>query len=246
MNVLGINKSGLKAIQNKMDAISDDLANINTTGYKRKEISFQELVHNTIEGTGFSINAGSKSSINTINFKQGTVSNSPNMMDMAIEGDGFFGIRDANGNLYLSRNGSFKIDGGSNIVDGNGYFLEVSLNMPIEQWGKVDINAKGEIFTDVDGEYQSVGRIILYMPEILDSLTSIGEGKFLPSQNVTLRNSLDSDEGFGDIAQYSLENSNVDVTRSMAEMITAQRAYSLNSKSIQTTDDIISIINNIK
>ena len=84
------------------------------------------------------------------------------------------------------------------------------------------------------------------MPEILDSLTSIGEGKFLPSQNVTLRNSLDSDEGFGDIAQYSLENSNVDVTRSMAEMITAQRAYSLNSKSIQTTDDIISIINNIK
>lgn len=246
MDVLGINKSGLKSIQNKMNAISDDLANVNTMGYKRKDVSFQELVHNTIEGIDLSINAGSKSSLGTINFKQGTIIESPSMLHMAIEGDGFFGLKDATDNLYLSRNGSFKIDGELNIVDDNGYFLDLDVNVPVEEWGKVDINSKGEIFATIDGEYEMVGKVILYKPEVLDSLTSLGEGKYLPAQNVTLMSSSYDEEGFGDIAQYALENSNVDVTKSIAEMIIAQRAYSLNSKSIQTTDDIISLINNIK
>lgn len=246
MNILGINKSGLKSMQNKMDSISDDLANINTVGYKRKEVNFQELIHNSIKGTDYSINVGTKSGVSTINFGQGQLIESPNMLHMAIVGDGFFGIRDEHGNLLLTRNGSFKIDGDYNIVDDNGYFLEASINVPVEEWGKVDINAKGEIYTSIDESYQSVGKIILYNPEVLDSLISIGEGKYLPAQNVTLYNSQLNNEGFGDISQYSLELSNVDITRSMAEMITTQRTYSLNSKSIQTTDDIMSMINNIK
>lgn len=246
INILGIGKSGLKSTQNKMDAISDGLANMNTIGYKRKEVNFQELIHNNIEGTEYSINAGTKSNVSTINFKQGEIVESPSMLHMAIEGDGFFGIRDEHGNLLLTRNGSFKIDGEFNIVDDNGYYLDASIIVPVEQWGKVDIDAKGEIYTNIDGSYQSVGKVILYNPEILDSLTSIGEGKYLPAQNVTLYDSQLNNEGFGGISQYALETSNVDISQSMAELITTQRAYSLNSKSIQTTDDIISIINNIK
>lgn len=246
LNNLGIGKTGLKSIQTKMDVISKDLANINTIGYKETEITFQELVHNRIGETEYSISSGTKVNTNTTNFRQGGIIDSPSMLHMAIEGSGFFGVRDGSGNLFLTRNGSFKIDEELNIVDDNKFLLDTSVIVPIEEWGNIDINRKGEIYTEIDGNHQLVGNVILYNPEVLDSLTFIGEGKYLPSTNVSLYNSLVDDEDFGSISQYMLENSNVDIISTMAEMITAQRAYSLSSKSIQTTDDIVSIINDIK
>lgn len=245
-NILGIGRSGLNSMQNKMDAIADDLANLNSIGYKRKEVNFQELLNNTSANGEVRINAGSKSGLSTINFSQGQLIDSPNMYHMAIEGNGFFGVRDEHGNLMLTRNGGFNLDSSYNLVDESGYYLDYEVYQPVEEWGRVDINTNGEIYAQLDGEGQLVGKIILYMPEIRDTLVPLGEGRFLPSQNVTLYNSSLNNDGFGSIKQYYLENSNVDITKSMAEMITTQRAYSLNTKSIQTTDEIMSMINNIK
>lgn len=256
-SILSIGKSGLKAMQNKMDSIADDIANVDTSAYKRKEIQFQELLLNEISGNEVllsdntapaGINAGSKSMIATINFEQGPIKESSGELDMAINGEGFFGVKDKNGNLLLTRNGAFHINENYTITDDDGYILEADIHIPVSEWGDGDvhISAEGNIFNTIDGESRQVGRVILYKPEVLDLLIPLGENRYLPSSDVVLSSSEESTEGFGKIIQHALEGSNVELSKSIADMIITQRAYSMNGKAIQTTDDIMSIINNIK
>lgn len=256
-NVLNISKTGLKSMQTKMDAVSDELSNSNTYGYKKKEISFRELLTNeTYENevltsdnvNAANINMGSKSGIGSINFQQGSIIQSPRELDIAIAGKGFFGVRDENDNLMLTRNGSLNIDRDNMLSDDNGYPIDIEYYVPIEEWNNNTLNiaSNGEITQASDEETIILGKIILYNPEVMDSLTTLGENRYMPSENVQLFNSIEHDEEFGDIVQYALEGSNVDITKTMADMITTQRAYSLNSRAIQTTDDIMSMINGIK
>jgi flagellar basal-body rod protein FlgG len=239
-NVLNVSKSGLKAMQYNMDATADDIANINTNGYKSKKTSFQELINND------EINAGSKCAIGKINFKAGNLIESPFDYHMAISGEGFFGVIDENNNLMLTRNGSFHMNGNYTITDDNGYPLVAEYYTPIEEWGdNINISANGEI-TDEKSDEMILGKVILFKPQNLDSLVSLGEGRYLPSGNVELLDSMENDEVFGDINQHFLEASNVDIIESLADMISTQRAYSLNAKAIQTTDDIMGLINDIK
>ena len=256
-SILNIGKTGLKSMQTKMDAVADELANVNTDGYKKKEISFQELLHNDINNkdvlvstnvNNASINVGSKSGIGTVNFGQGALRESRGDFHMAIEGKGFFGVRDNEGRLMLTRNGGFHLNEDYSVTDDSGYPLEIDLYVPINEWnnGDVSISKKGDIFTEVNGETILLGRVVLYNPEVLDSLTPLGEGRYMPSPNVTLYDSIEDGDRFGNILHHFLENSNVEMSRSIVDMLTTQRAYSLNSKAIQTTDEIMSIINGIK
>lgn len=255
-STLNIGKTGLKAMQFKMDAVADELANVNTNGYKRKDISFQELLNNQIYDEEVllsdlinyaEINVGSKGSVGKINFNEGNLLNSPFDYHLSIEGKGFFGVIDQNNNLMLTRNGGFHLNHDNTISDDSGYPLVVNYNVPIEEWNndKVSISTNGDITTS-EGESRVLGKIMLFYPENLDSLTSMGEGRYLPSENVELYNSIDQGELFGSIIQYSLEGSNVEIISSMSEMISTQRAYSLNAKAIQTTDDMMQMINGIK
>lgn len=237
-NVLNVGKSGLKSMQYKMDSVADNIANVNTNGYKGTEVSFQELLNNE------EINAGSKSIIGKVNFQQGNLVESPFDYHMAISGDGFFGVVDENDNLMLTRNGGFHMDENGIICDDNGYPLVVEYIVPVEEWeGKVNISTDGSI---MDNENTILGKVLLFRPENLESLTPLGEGRYLPSGDVELYDSMENSENFGEINQYFLEGSNVDIVESLADMITTQRAYSLNAKAVQTTDDIMSIINGIK
>ncbi len=256
-NILNISKTGLKSMENKMDAVSDDLANVNTTGYKSKNISFQELLINEIydnevlmseNARPAGINAGSRSGVGTIDFQQGRIRPSEGEFHMSIMGDGFFGVRDEEDNLMLTRNGGFHLNEDLTISDDSGYFLDFISYISIDEWGEgeVFISAQGDITKEVDDETLLLGRVILYNPEVLDSLIPLGEGRYTVADGVELYDSTYDSEGFGDIIQYSLEDSNVDMTKSIVEMITAQRAYSMNGKVIQTTDDILDMINNIK
>ena len=256
-NILNLSKTGLKSMQTKMDAVADELANSNTYGYKKKQISFRELLTNeTFDNevimspnvNAANINMGSRSDIATINFQQGAIIPSPRQFDMAISGNGFFGVRDENENLMLTRNGSFHIDGNQMISDPNGYPLDIDFIVGIEEWDfqNLNINASGEISKVSQEETVVLGNVVLYTPEVMNSLTPLGENRYMPSANVQLFNSIDHNEEFGDIIQYALEGSNVDITKTMADMITTQRAYSLNSRAIQTTDEIMSMINGIK
>lgn len=260
-SILNIGRTGLNSVQRKMDQISDDIANSNTYGYKRKEISFKELLTNEIheedvnlsENVGNArINMGVNSGVSRVNFSQGSLISSSREWDLAIEGEGFFGLLDNEGTLSLTRNGSFHMDGNKNIVNSDGYYLnidfyDIDLDMEEEniEFEKYTITPNGNIVGHIGDEAVEVGSIILYRPEVLDSLIPMGEGRYLPNEDLALYNS-SVDDGFGDIVQYTLEGSNTDMAKSLTDMIVSQRAYSLNLKAVQTTDEIMNVINNIK
>ncbi len=239
-NILSIGKSGLKSNQFKMDSIADNIANVSTNGYKNKEVAFQELLNND------EINVGSKGSLSKIDFSQGTLVESPYQYNMAISGNGFFGVIGENDALLLTRNGGFHMNEDMSITDDNGYPLYIDYEIPAEEWpiDDVTISANGDIWTNEEELY--LGRVVLFYPENLDTLTQLGEGRYFPSANVALYDSLENEDLFGQINQYFLEASNVDMTESFAEMITTQRAYSISAKAVQTTDEMMGIINNIK
>jgi flagellar basal-body rod protein FlgG len=239
-NILSIGKSGLKSNQFKMDSIADNIANVSTNGYKNKEVAFQELLNND------EINVGSKGSLSKIDFSQGTLVESPYQYNMAISGNGFFGVIGENDALLLTRNGGFHMNEDMSITDDNGYPLYIDYEIPAEEWpiDDVTISANGDIWTNEEELY--LGRVVLFYPENLDTLTQLGEGRYFPSANVALYDSLENEDLFGQINQYFLESSNVDMTESFAEMITTQRAYSISAKAVQTTDEMMCIINNIK
>lgn len=257
-SILNIGRTGLNAVQRKMDSLADDIANVNTHGYKREDISFQELLTNEIHendvmvgenANNTSINMGTKSSVASVNFEQGSIDNTDHELDLAIEGQGFFGVYDGEGNLYLTRNGNFHLNPDGTITNGNGYYLDILYNIVPEDWENQDlvISPQGIIMQNMDEMGQiELGRIVLYNPQVLESLLPMGEGRFLPNENVELYNSIDNDMDFGGIRQFALEASNVDLAKSLTEMIVSQRAYSLSIKTIQTTDDIMGTINNIK
>ena len=254
---LNVGKTGMKAMQKKMDAVADELANANTYGYKRKEISFQELLNNQIYDNevilsdnvdAAAINRGSRSGVGTVNFIQGGLIQSSGDFHLALEGPGFFGVRSENGQLMLTRNGGFHIDENNNVSDDDGYPLDMEVYVPRGQWRneKISISTNGEITTTIGDETVLLGRIILYNPNVLDSLTPLGEGRYLPSDNVPLFNSLNNPDMFGDMVQHMLEASNVDMVKSLSDMLITQNGYSLNARAIQTTDEILTLINEIK
>lgn len=256
-DVLSISKSGLKAMQNKIDSTADNIANINTTGYKRKEIQFQELLVNEVNNNqvflsedinSAGINMGTKCTVVSVNFDQGVIKDSPGEFHMAVKGKGFFGIRDENGSLMLTRNGGFHINENRTIIDDNGYLLDTEIYLPADEWGegKISISMKGDMTKYINGENINIGKVILHNPMEPDLLVSLGEGRYMTLPGVEIKNSAEQKEGFGEIVQYSLECSNVDLAKSMTDMIIAQRTYSINGKAILAADDIISMINNIK
>lgn len=256
-HILGIGRSGLNSTQRKMDAISDDLANANTPGYKRKEVNFKELLLNNISNNevilsdnvnNVAINAGAKSDVSTVNFQQGTLLSSSETFNMAISGKGFFGVRGNEGNLMLTRNGAFHVNEDGSITDDSGYPLDLNIEVDYSQWptSGISISNSGRITVTEGGGEITLGNIILYAPENNDTLTSLGEGRYMPSENVSLYNSQTDPEIFGTITQNMLEASNVDMAKSLVEMITTQRTYEMNSRIVSSTDQIMSLINNIK
>ena len=201
-NILSIGKSGLKSNQFKMDSIADNIANVDTNGYKERQVAFQELLNND------QINVGSKSGIGKIDFSQGTLVESPYEYNMAISDNGFFGLIDENNTLMLTRNGGFYMNNDMSITDDNGYPLYIDYEIPAEKWpiDDVTISANGEIMSNEESLY--LGRVILFYPENLDSLTPLGEGRYLPSANGALYDSVENEEMFGEVHQFFLEASN--------------------------------------
>ena len=253
-NVLSLNKSAIKAHQRKMDGIAHDLANVNTHGYKRKEVNFEEIRLREVNGDvlksqnaqDLSLNMGVRSGITKNTFTQGTLTPSAEKFNMAISGSGFFGVRDGNGNLLLTRNGSFHQNENGSVSDELGNTLDMDIFLPFERWtGEISISKTGEISTLEGDERVMLGQVVLYKAENPHDLISIGESGYVLRNGANLLTS-DGGEDFGDINQYFLEESNAEVSRSMVDMITTQRAYSMNAKALQTTDDIMTMINGIK
>lgn len=254
---LSNSRSGMNAIQFSMDALANDMANTNTTGYKSKNVSFRELILNGISdqqvlladtAQNTAISSGVKSQISTTNFSQGSLISSPNEYHLAIEGNGFFGVTGVDGNFYLTRDGAFHVNGDKSITNSTNERLEMEELIPSAQWpdGQVSIRETGEVFIQTETNTVQVGRIPLFLPDVSAMLVPAGKNHFLVADGVQISSSIDGGAEFGTINQHYLETSNVDLAGSITDMILAQRAYSLNIKVAQSTDDMMSMTNAFK
>jgi flagellar basal-body rod protein FlgG len=242
LNILGIGRSGLRANQFKLDALADEIANVNTDGYKAKKVSFQELLID--EDTS----VGTRASLSKTDFSQGILKETGQKWDLAIEGPGFFGIGDENGNIALTRNGAFRMNGDGILTDEKGNKVEVEYLEGYEEVNhqSITVTGDGELLSIKDGAAETVGRITLFIPENPNSMLHLGEGMFLPQAGAEVLNSQNSGDSIGMIHSGFLEGSNADITKAMTEMIVTQRSYSLNAEAVRSTDDLMRLVNELK
>ncbi|MBP1042030.1 flagellar hook-basal body protein [Vagococcus sp. BWB3-3] len=250
-NSLSISLTGLKGLQQQLDSVSNNVANVNTTGYKKKDTVFQELLLNDVTGTvdvsananDIGINRGVQVSQSRVNVSQGGLVSSKGLYDLAISGQGFFGVRGADNQLVLTRDGGFGIDQTGLLHNSSGDRLEVDYLVPQGQWpaGSPSIREDGTIFM---GD-QAVGKVLLFTVDNPNQLQELGNNKY-GVNGAVLRTSQMSSQGFGTIKQGYLESSTVDLAESMSDMIITQRAYSMNAKVMQATDEMMQRVNEFK
>ncbi len=252
--------AGMQSQASNIDVISNNLANVNTTGFKGSRAEFQDLLYETIRPAGTASSVGTTvpagiqfghgSRLVAVQklFLQGGMNSSQNELDMAIEGNGFFQIMQPNGDVAYTRDGSFHLDSEGKIVNSDGYSLEPEITVP-SGTVSVSIGIDGTVSALTSGasEPTQVGSIQLAKFLNPAGLKSIGRNLYASTtaSGTVVTGAPDSD-GIGTIAQGFLERSNVNVVDEMVNMITAQRAYEINSKSIQAADDMLQMANQLK
>lgn len=251
--------SGMAAQQFHIDTISHNLANVNTTGFKRVRPEFQDLIYLAIrrpaapeaEGTagavGLEIGLGVRTAGTQTIFQQGNLQPTENPLDVAISGPGFFVIRGPEDVEYYTRDGSFKLDAEGNLVTTDGYRVEGVDSIPL---GTTDISiAKdGSVsYLDEKGEEQSAGKLMIVQFTNPAGLEKVGHNLYRATAAAGEAQEVDGDtQQTVTVEQSYLESSNVQVVEEMVRLITAQRAYELNSKAIQASDEMLSIASNIR
>lgn len=255
MEALTIAATGMFAQQVAVDVIANNLANLNTTGFKRRETEFSNLLVEDLERGGFTtpttdsaVPAGVESGygvelagISRIH-EQGNLKATGNTFDMAIQGQGFFQITLPTGEAAYSRDGTFQINGDGEIVTHIGYTLAPGITVPADATD-VTINASGEVMAKVEGQINLVnlGKIQLVLFANAAGLDNTGDNLLVEtaaSGAPTVGNP--GAGGFGSLAQGFLETSNVNPIQEIANLIKAQRAYELNAKVIETAEKMAS------
>jgi len=250
--------SGMAAQKLTIDVIANNLANVSTVGFKKSRADFQDLMYQTIRQAGSITSAGGQIptgihiGMGTMPvgvqkmFMQGDFQNTGNELDMSIEGNGFFKVLSNEEELY-TRAGNFKLDSDGNICTPNGDKLQPEMTIPTDTV-TINIDRTGTVTTfDPAGGGTSLGVIELYTFPNAAGLFSLGHNLYRPTDaSGEAISGTPGSDGVGTIAQGFLEMSNVDVVEEMVSMIMAQRAYELNSKAIQTADNMLQIANNIK
>lgn len=262
MRALWTAASGMKAQQLNIDTISNNLSNVNTTGFKKHRIEFKDLMYEKLrttdfdEGEGKPVNLevghGVMPAATVRSFTQGSFEQTNNDLDFAINGDGFFVVRDNNDNLFYTKDGSFKLsieDGEARLATADGYYVQADT-------GDVELGSDfSEIFVSSDGvvsvkstdtaEIEEIATLNLVRFPNPAGLESMGKNLF--KETTASGESVESFEGdAGEVLQGFLETSNVQVVEEMIKLITAQRAYEINSKSIQTADEMLQMANNLR
>ncbi len=253
--------TGMIGQQMNIDTIANNLANVNTTGFKKSRVNFQDLLYETIKPAGSETTAGTTipegiqvghgvrpSAIAKV-FTPGAAIQTGNALDMMIEGEGFFQVTLPDGTVAYTRDGSFKINEQGTVLTADGYALEPAITVPTDS-ELISVSSDGTVSSRSPGDNapQTIGTIQLVRfsnPAGLDA--RLGRNLLLETQaSGTPTASTPGLDGAGTIAQGFLENSNVQVVEEILQMIIAQRAYEANSKVIQTADDMLQTANNVR
>jgi len=252
--------TGMKAQALNLDVIANNLANVSTSGFKKSRAEFQDLLYETIRPAGTSssqdtqvpagiqLGHGTRPSTVMKIFSQGDMEHTKNELDLAIEGDGFFQIAMPNGETAFTRDGGFKLDSEGRIVNADGFAMEPEITIPTDAVS-IAVGMDGTVSVLQAGETTptEVGTIELARFVNPAGLIALGKNLYVPSEaSGDEMTGTAGEDGLGTISQGFLEMSNVTVVEEMVNMITAQRAYEANSKSIQTADEMLAIANNVK
>jgi flagellar basal-body rod protein FlgG len=252
--------TGMEAQQLYMDTISHNLSNVNTTGYKRSKMEFQDLMYQTLkepgirnaEGemapAGIEVGLGVKPVATQRIFEQGSLNPTGNPMDVAISGEGFYQVSMPDGTIAYTRDGSFKQTSDGTIVTSTGYPISPQITLP-EGAQDLGISKDGKVTVNLAGRNTSteIGQIEIARFVNPSGLRALGENLFAES-DASGEPVLETpgENGMGVILQGNSETSNVQVVEEMVNMITAQRAYEIVSKSIQVSEEMLQVANNLK
>lgn len=253
--------TGMNSQQTNIDVIANNLANVNTTGFKKSRASFQDLMYHNLKqpGTtnsqgaeipvGIEIGHGSKISATQKIFTEGDLQNTEGSLDIFISGDGFLQVLLPNGEIAYTRDGSLGRDGTGRLVTSDGYpIYPEDIYIP-DDTSEISITSDGTVSAEIDGQEdaEQLGQIELARFSNPAGLNSIGKNLYTATvaSGDPVVNTPGS-EGYGTIEQNFLEMSNVKVVEEMVNMIAAQRAYEVNSKAIQAADDMLSVANQLK
>ncbi|MBI5416527.1 flagellar basal-body rod protein FlgG [Candidatus Poribacteria bacterium] len=252
--------SGMLAQQLNIDTVSNNLSNVNTTGFKRSRVDFQDLLYQTLKPAGTSANAGgevptgiqvghgSRPVATQKIFSQGDFQETENPLDLVIEGDGFFQLIQPDGTTAYTRAGAFKLNGNGQIVNSDGLSLQPEITIPTGTTN-ISIGTDGTVSILVAGQTapQQLGTIEVAKFVNPAGLNSIGRNLYLPTTSSgDALTGKPGTQGMGTLAQGFLEMSNVKVVEEMVNLIVSQRAYEINSKAIQTADEMLGIANNLR
>jgi flagellar basal-body rod protein FlgG len=241
----GLNSAaaGMAAQQQRLDAVANDLANANTTGYKHVRVGFRDLVYTQTgraSAQGPQTGAGVAAVDAGRGFQQGSVQRTEQPLDVAIQGDGFFRVKLPDGTDALTRDGSLKVDGSGRLVTSSGARVVPAITIPEgTDPNRLSIGPDGTVLA----EGRSVGRIELVSVRSPQALRPLGDNAFeVTAQSGRTRPA----PAATTLSQGALEMSNVDISEAMVSMIESQRAFQLTSKAIQTQDQMWEIANGVK
>ena len=258
MEALWVAKTGLDAQQTRMSVVSNNLANVNTTGFKRGRAVFEDLLYqnvtqaggatsqNTESPTGLSTGTGVRVVATEKNFTQGSAQQTDNALDVLIQGRGFFQVLQPDGTLAYSRDGSFKVDSEGRLVTASGFEIQPSLTIPSDAQS-ITIGLDGTVEATLQGQTSPTSLGTLQLADFINPAGLQPKG-----QNLYLETAASGSpqvanpglDGLGTLVQGSLEGSNVNVVEELVSMIETQRAYEMNSKVIATSDQMLQYLNN--
>lgn len=250
--------SGMDAQQRNIDVTANNIANVNTTGFKASRAEFQELLYQQVRAAGDPAQGGAPTSVEVglgvrtaataKNFAQGTLEATENPLDVAIEGPGFFQVRTESGEVAYTRSGAFQVDALGRVVTQDGLELSPGLTIPPDATA-ISIARDGRVavtLPDGGGEIE-VGQIELYQFTNPAGLRSMGRNLFeMTDASGQAMSGIPGEEGMGGLSQGFLEGSNVKVVEEMIDMIVSQRAYEINSKVIRTADEMMQAAGNLR
>lgn len=258
MRSLNIAATGMQAQQTNVDVISHNLANITTTGYKRQRPEFQDLIYEnqrrvgtessdagTIVPTGIQLGLGVKTGATYRNMTQGTVELTNNALDVAINGNGFLIVEQPNGENAYTRNGALQLSADGEVVTADGYLVSPGITVP-DDAVSVSISQTGQVEVEIDGQIDptNVGQLELATFINEPGLQAIGDNLYLETAaSGDPIEGFAQEDGFGEILQGYLENSNVDSVFEITRLVIAQRSYEMNAKVITASDEMLQALN---
>lgn len=259
LRALSTAATGMIGQQNYLDVISNNIANVNTTGFKKSRVEFQDMLSQAVKTPGAMINQGTfqpvgveyglgvKTAATTRVFSQGTAVSTDRNLDVAIQGEGFFQIMKTDGTLAYTRDGSFKLDSMGQLCTTDGLLIQPQTSIP-QDAKEINITEDGNISVAVgsDRTQSIVGTLQLVRFQNPSGLLAIGHNLYVetPGSGNPIQDT-PGQNGMGTIQQGFLEGSNVQIVEELISLIKAERAFESNSKIINTSSDILKQTNNI-